>query len=156
MSTGEHRDRTRHRLDEELAVLRERRRELADGLGDQDVPGDRADGADALVRSDDLAWVDDRIAELTERARTVDAGESTDGLRPGTRLRVRFDDGAVETLQAVAIVEEVDDSDGVAALTVDSPLGRALTGRREGEIIEYRTPGGAAMVEILDITRPTS
>lgn len=154
MTTADNRTRTHRRLEEELATLRDRRCELAAGLGERDFAGDRADGADALMRSDDLAWVDDRIAELTERMRTLGTPEPRDGFPTGTVVRVRFDDGSVETLRAVIIPEEVAESDGVTALTADSPLGRALAGHRPGDVVEYPTPGGPAMVELLAVTLP--
>lgn len=57
--------RTRQRLEEELAQLQARRSELAAELGDRDAVGDRADHADLLEQADDVAWLDDRIAEIT-------------------------------------------------------------------------------------------
>lgn len=134
-------------------MLRDRRSELASGLGERDFAGDRVDGADALVRSDDLAWVDDRIVELTERMRTLGSARARGGFPTGTVVTVRFDDGSVETLLAVVIPEEAE-SDGVTALTSDSPLGRALAGHRPGDVVEYRTPAGPAMVELLTVTPP--
>lgn len=136
-------------------MLRDRRSELAAGLGERDFAGDRADGADALVRSDDLAWIDDRIAELTERVRTLGAAQAHGGFPTGTVVLVRFDDGSVETLRAVAIPEEVAESDGVTALTADSPLGQALAGHRAGDVVEYPAPGGPAMVELITVTPPS-
>jgi transcription elongation GreA/GreB family factor len=48
-------DRTRQRLEEELAALRARRRALAAELDERDTVGDRADDAVVLEQADDIA-----------------------------------------------------------------------------------------------------
>ena len=36
-------------------------------------------------------------------------------------------------------------------VTYDSPLGKALLGRRAGETVNYETPGGAASAVVLAV-----
>lgn len=149
----------RRRVEDELAVLRSRRSELAAGLGDPDVGGDRADDADALQRSDDLAWVDDRITEFTDRLARLDAsgadltgapGEPADG----TVVTLRFADGSTETLRVVAITEEIAEDEETTTITTGSPLGRALAGAEAGTAVTYQTPAGTVSAEVVEIGLP--
>lgn len=145
----------RRRLEEELSLLRERRRGLADGLDGRDGVGDRADDSVALEQADDIAWLDDRISEISERLTGGGQPDPAPGDLPhGTEVTLSFDDGETMTLRAVALPEEVGDDEDVGALTLDSPLGRALAGARTGDTVEYRTPAGAALVEVLDLRPP--
>jgi transcription elongation factor GreA len=64
---------TRQRLTRELAELREQRRDLAVDLADEQPTGDSGDQSQRLERADDLAWIDERIAALTDLL----AGRST-------------------------------------------------------------------------------
>ncbi|MGH3822922.1 MAG: GreA/GreB family elongation factor [Pseudonocardiaceae bacterium] len=148
-------DRTRQRLEEELAQLRARRRALAPELDGRDSVGDRADHADILEQADDIAWLDDRIAEVSGLMARGGLPEAADGqLLHGAEVTLRFDDGEVSTLRMVAISEEVAEDDGAGAVTFDSPLGRALAGSKVGDVVEYATPSGPALVEVLALRMP--
>ena len=146
--------RTRQRLEEELTQLQARRKALADELGGRDTVGDRADHADLLEQADDLAWLDDRIAELTGLLARGGVPEPAAGRLPhGAEVTLRFDDGDVSTLRVVAIPEEATEDDA-GAVTLDSPLGRALVGSKVGDIVQYGTPSGPALVEVLALRMP--
>lgn len=146
--------RTRQRLEEELARLRARRAALATELDGRDSVGDRADHADVLEQADDVAWLDDRIAELTGLiARGGLPEPAADRLPHGSEVTLRFEDGEVSTLRVVAIPEEAAEDDA-NALTLESPLGRALAGSVVGDIVQYRIPSGTALVEVLALRVP--
>ncbi|MGH8901366.1 MAG: GreA/GreB family elongation factor [Egibacteraceae bacterium] len=147
----------RRRLEEELAVLCGQRRELGGGFG-LDPAGDSVDSATALVRADDLARVEGRIAEVTDLlARGVEMDEVAGvpgHLEPGSEVTLRFPDGSVDTLRVVAIVEETAEGEEATTLTVGSPLGRALAGCRAGDRIAYATPAGEAHAQVVAIRPP--
>jgi transcription elongation GreA/GreB family factor len=148
-------DRTRQRLEEELAALRARRRALAAELDERDTVGDRADDAVVLEQADDIAWLDDRIAEVSGLIARGGVPEPADGRLPhGAQVTLRFDDGEVSTLRVVAIVEEVAEGDDAGVVTLDSPLGRVLAGSKVGDVVEYTTPSGPALVEVLALHMP--
>ncbi len=61
-----------------------------------------------------------------------------DVVRLGSRVRVRDEDGEEE----FAVVAHIE-ADAVAdRVSVESPLGRALLGRRVGDWVRFRAPGG--------------
>ncbi|WP_306511584.1 MULTISPECIES: GreA/GreB family elongation factor [Streptomyces] len=121
---------------------------------DADAVGDRADQADELQRADQLDRLDSRINEITVRLRQADlAGSaSTDMVGVGSTVTVRFDDGTVDTLQIGEVAEALDQT----LVTADSPLGRALLGRRAGDTARYDTPDGQATAVVVSIGEPHS
>ncbi|MEV6807589.1 GreA/GreB family elongation factor [Streptomyces sp. NPDC051132] len=132
----------RRALEQELADLRDERRLVAGTLRDAASVGDQADQADALRRVDQLARLDRRIEEITDRLRQAEtAGPApTDVAGVGSTVTVRFPDGTAETLEIAEMAEALDQR----LVTADSPLGRALLGRRPGDSVRYDTPDGPA------------
>jgi transcription elongation GreA/GreB family factor len=68
-------------------------------------------------------------------------------VRLGSRVRVRDVDGDAEF--AVVPPEEADAT--ADRISASSPLGRALLGRRLGEEVRFRAPGGTLSVTVVDI-----
>lgn len=148
-------DAARQRLEQELANLRERRNQLQADRQRLDGFGDHADTAQLADGFDDVAWVDARITEITDTLRQgskpVEGGET--GLVDGTEVKVRFADGAEETLHVVAVPDSAN-TDDETALTTQSPLGQAIAGHSAGDSVTFPTPGGESTVKILDIKQP--
>jgi transcription elongation factor GreA len=145
------------RLEQELAALHSRRRELVEGLDNRDSAGDRADAAAALEQSEDLSWVDERIAQVTEQIGQLRDGIAAGGhdeLADGTVVTLRFADGTTRTMRAVAITEEIMDGEEFAAMTLGSPLARALVGSSAGDTITYQSPSGEVRAEVIAIETP--
>jgi transcription elongation factor GreA len=145
------------RLEQELTVLNSRRRELAEGLADRDSVGDRGDASVALEQSEDLAWTDERIAEVTELIRQLREGiavSAQNELADGTVVTLRFSDGTTRIMRAVAITEEIVEGEESAAMTIGSPLARALVGSSAGDTITYRSPSGEVRAEVIAIEAP--
>ncbi|WP_116042525.1 GreA/GreB family elongation factor [Amycolatopsis palatopharyngis] len=148
-STGGLNPATRARLEQELAQLREQHTALAPRFGEESV-GDSADQADMLERAETAAWMERRIHEIKELL--TGGAEADYAVAPGTEVKLRFADGSEDTMRIIAIAEEaVDDAD---ALTLDSPLGKAVAAHGPGDKITYRTPSGEATAEILEMTPP--
>jgi len=155
-------DQARQRLADELEMLREQRRDLEGGQGNNDRANDFGDNAETLRRADDVARIDDRINEIIRllavgtSAPGVNTEQDTPGwLADGTTVTLRFEDGSVQTLYAVAITEEVPEQEQDRSLSLDSPLGRALAGRAEGDTIHYDTPDGPHQAEVVKLDPPT-
>jgi transcription elongation factor GreB len=71
-----------------------------------------------------------------------------DEIRFGARVRVRGADGAIRQVQIVG-VDEANPAAGLIAFV--APLARALLGRRAGDPVIVRAPGGAEELEVLAI-----
>ena len=73
----------------------------------------------------------------------------TDGsrVRIGSRVRVRDVDGEAE----FAVVGP-EDADAIAErVSAESPLGRALLGRRLGDEVRFRAPSGVLAVTVIGV-----
>lgn len=150
-ATGELSPAARARLEQELEQLRQQRSELAPRLSEESL-GDSADQADMLGRAENVAWMDRRIHDIVELLRGGVSGNEQGELPAGTKVKLRFADGTVDTLRVVSIADEADDED--ATVTADSPIGQAITGHRTGDTISYRTPAGDTTATIEKLTIP--
>jgi len=138
----------RQRLERERAALVDQQRELAGGLGEEEV-GDSGDSANALLQADELRWVEERLRAVDELLAHGEEPAEGQGLPPGTEVTLRFADGSVETLRVVGLVEEMEESAEARTLTPDSPLGRALVGRQVGDDVTYLTPNGETQAHVV-------
>jgi transcription elongation GreA/GreB family factor len=150
-------DEARERIAAELARIRERRDRLeAEVRGDRGAVSDHADAADAIQRADELASLDERIAELDRLLRAGPLpSNGADTLPFGTEVTLRFSDGAVVKMQVISVIEETPVGGEAEALTAGSPLGLALAGRKAGDTVTYTTPQGENQVELLDVKYPS-
>jgi transcription elongation GreA/GreB family factor len=150
--TGE----SRERVEAELARLRERRDRLeAEVRNDRGAVSDHADAADAIQRADELAGLDERLAELDRLLHAGPPPTNGTGTLPfGTEVTLRFSDGAVVKMQVISVIEEAPIAGEAEALTAGSPLGLALAGRQAGDTVTYTTPQGEDRVELLDVKYP--
>ncbi len=122
---------------------------LADSLPAVALPVLAAGDEDAAVDHVPAAWElhlgAQRLATLRRvlaEARVV----TPDGAAVvGSRVRIRDDDGSLDTYLLVA-PGEADARSG--SISPDSPLGRALLGRRAGETAEVSAPGGTRCVTV--------
>ncbi|MGH3768324.1 MAG: GreA/GreB family elongation factor [Pseudonocardiaceae bacterium] len=139
-------------LSGELDVLRSRKHELAEALDGDDVPGDRADQADAIERASELQAIEARIAEITRLlASSADPADPTpaDQVGPGSVVTLRYTDGTTGTVRIGIVVE-----DDAAVVTPESPLGHALLGRRTGQDIAWSTPAGERQARVIQLSQP--
>ncbi|WP_326607157.1 GreA/GreB family elongation factor [Streptomyces sp. NBC_01799] len=139
----------REALERELADLRAERETVAATLQGGERVGDRADEADELQRGTELDRLDTRIAEINGRLReaAVAGPPRTDKVGVGSTVTVRFADATETTVQIGEVAEALDRT----LVTADSPLGRALLGRRAGDTISYETPQGQSTAVVLSL-----
>jgi transcription elongation factor GreA len=141
---------TRQRLEQELAELSARHRELTEAVVETDGVQDRGDQALRLELADDIARVSTRIHMITGVLAGRIKPSSADVLPEGTQITVRFSDGSTDTMRVVTIPEDTTET-----LTLDSPLGRALVGAQPGDTITYSGPDGTVVAGVIAIQPPT-
>jgi transcription elongation factor GreB len=92
-----------------------------------------------------------RRAELEQRIATAVVAPTPvnrDEIRFGASVKMRDANGALREIQIVG-VDEADPGAGLVAFV--APLARALLGRRAGDQVTVRAPGGADELEILAV-----
>lgn len=133
------------RPDEPLAVRR--RPSLPEGvpnyLSDRGLAALRAALA-AAEPGAERAALEQRLATAVVAPPPADRDE----VRFGAQVRLRADDGRQRAVRIVG-VDEADPGQGEIAFV--APLARALLGRRVGDQVTVRTPGGVEELEILSI-----
>ena len=142
------------KLKEEIEHLSTvKRREVAERIKQAREFGDIAENSEYDDAKNEQAMLEHRIATLEERlknARVIAKNEiTTDVVSVGTRVRLR-DVDAKETIE-YTIVGSAEANPAEQKLSNESPVGRAIIGRKKGETVEVTAPRGALKYKIMDI-----
>jgi len=142
------------RLEQELEMLKtQKRREVAERIKAARELGDISENSEYDDAKNEQAFIEGRIAALEKtlrRARVVSSDEAQDGaVVLGSRVRVRDLDLGEEMEYRVVGSAEADPSNN--RISNESPVGKALMGHREGEIVSVKVPDGTIQLEILKV-----
>ncbi len=140
------------RLKSELDQLISNRPIIAAEINERREEGDLKENGGYHAAREEQGKREARILHLQEMLRKAQVGQAPpdDGIaEAGMVLTVRFG-GDEETETFLLGSREEAETAGIAVYSPQSPLGRALTGKGEGDTVEYETPNGKTMkVEIL-------
>jgi transcription elongation factor GreA len=131
----------------------EKRRDIAERIRIAREFGDIAENAEYDAAKNEQAHLEARIALLEERlanARVVTKKEIKSGeVSIGTKVRLK-DMAANQTVE-YHIVGSAEANPAEHKLSNESPVGRAIMGRKKGEVVEVAAPRGALKYKIIDI-----
>jgi transcription elongation factor GreB len=141
------------RLRDELSYLwKEERPRVTRQVADAAALGDRSENAEYIYGKRRLREIDRRLHYLSKRLEelTVVTPNPANAARVyfGAWVRLESEDGATLEYRVVG-PDEADVERG--SISMDSPLGRALLSRAEGDEIAVRRPAGVASYTILKI-----
>jgi transcription elongation factor GreA len=145
---------TFERLTAELEDLRTRGRiEIAGAIEAARALGDLSENGDYHAAKDSQGKMEARIRQLEamlNNAEIVDTDAAPDGtVNAGVVVSLRYvGDDDVERYLIGSIEER---REGVSVVSSQSPLGRALIGKREGDKVTYEAPSGPLEVEIVKV-----
>jgi transcription elongation factor GreA len=142
------------KLKEEIEILSTaKRREVAERIKHAREFGDISENSEYDDAKNEQAMLEHRIATLEERiahARVIAADEITsDAVSIGTRVRLK-DMDANETIE-YTIVGSAEANPAEHRLSNESPVGKAILGRKKGEVVEVAAPRGTLKFKIMDI-----
>ena len=142
------------KLKEEIEHLSTTKRlEVADRIRVAREFGDISENAEYDDAKNEQAMLEHRIATLEERlrdARVIDRKEvSSDAVSIGSHVRLR-DVEAKKTFE-YQIVGSAEANPVENKLSNESPVGRAIMGRKKGETVEVTAPRGTLKFKILEI-----
>jgi transcription elongation factor GreB len=115
--------------------------------------GDRSENAEYVYGKKKLRELDRRLRQLSERMDSLTVIEP--GPHPtgrayfGAWVTVEHEDGEERRYRLVG-PDELDVAAGL--ISVDSPLGRALLGKREGDVVRFQRPAGPVEVTVVEIS----
>jgi transcription elongation factor GreA len=142
------------KLKEEIQFLTtDKRREVAERIKHAREFGDISENSEYDDAKNEQAMLEQRIAQLEERlasARLIEAEDVPKGIvAVGTRVRLR-DIDANETIE-YTIVGSAEANPAERKLSNESPVGKAIMGKKKGETVEVAAPRGSLKYKIMDI-----
>ncbi len=140
------------KLREELTEMTNvRRPEIAQRIHDAKEHGDLSENAEYEDAKNEQAFVEGRIQTLEamiKNATLIDENHSTDHVTIGTTVTVTGEDGE----ESFMIVGSAEAKPAAGRISNESPVGRALLGRKKGEKVVVKVPAGDFTYKILKIS----
>ena len=139
-------------LQEELKDLKENKRpEVISQIKEARAQGDLSENAEYHAAKDKQGQIEARIKELEYIVDNANIIEKVDGeVGLGSTVTVEFVDDDEEEVYKVVGVTEVDVDNNM--ISKESPIGAALYGHKEGEVVEVKLPnGGGYEIKIVKI-----
>lgn len=143
-----------NRLQDELEYLRTvRRQEVAERLHEALEGGDLGVDPDAEYEAakNEQAFLEGRIKELEmllSNARIVDAPQSNEMVVVGSKVTI-VENGSEPEEYVIVGAAEANPREG--RISNESPLGKALIGKRVGDIAKVEAPQGAFSVKVVKL-----
>jgi transcription elongation factor GreA len=139
------------KLQEELDhLVNVRRPEIALRIKQAKEFGDLSENAEYEDAKNDQGFMEGRIMTVEQMIRNASLieNEKADGLvRLGSTVKLKDEFG--ETSYTIVGTAEADAGSG--KISLESPVGKAVLGRRGGDEVEVETPGGSRKVQILKV-----
>jgi len=142
------------KLKEEIDYLKTAKRaEVAERIKHAREFGDISENSEYDDAKNEQAMVEHRIATLEDRlasARVIEADEvTTDVVSIGVKVRLKDVDANVTV--EYTIVGSAEANPAEQKLSNESPVGKAILGRKKGEVVEVAAPRGTLKFKIMDI-----
>jgi transcription elongation factor GreA len=128
-----------------------RRPEIAQRIHDAKEHGDLSENAEYEDAKNEQAFVEGRIQTLEamiKNAQLIDEHHSTDHVQIGSTVKVTGEDGEEE----FTIVGSAEAKPAAGKISNESPVGRALLGRKKGDKVVVKVPAGDFTYKILGIS----
>ncbi len=137
----------------ELEDLKAQRPEIIAAIRTAAADKDYRENAPLDAAREEQGKVEARIRELEEEIRRAEVVETSGGSRAGVGARVSLhgmDDG---TTKAYTLVDPIEANPSEGKLSIKSPVGEAVVGKRKGNQVTIKTPsGGERRYRIMEIT----
>ena len=128
-----------------------KRPEVANRIHDAKEHGDLSENAEYEDAKNEQAFVEGQIQTLEaliKNATIIDENHSTEHVQIGSTVSVESGDGD----ETFTIVGSAEAKPGEGRISNESPVGRALLGKRKGDKIVVRVPAGDFSYKIVSIT----
>ena len=116
--------------------------------------GDLSENAEYHAARDRQSFIEGRVAELEDvisRAEVIDPSKlSGETVTFGTSVEVADEETDQESRYSIVGPYEADPSRGL--IPTSSPIAKALIGKRVGDSVEVRTPGGIKSYEVISVS----
>ena len=142
------------KLKQEIEYLStDKRREVAERIKEAREFGDISENSEYDDAKNEQAMLEARIASLEEKLRSasvIDASElDSNVVRVGSHVSVK-DEGSGKSLK-YTIVGSTEANPSENRLSNESPVGKALLGRKKGDVVSVAVPRGEIKLKITKI-----
>ena len=138
-------------LEEELSNLKTvRRPEVADRIQQAKLDGDVSESGEYEDAKNEQAMVEGRIRTLEHmltNAQLIEESKS-DAISLGSRIKIRDGEGDEYEWTVVGSAEA---NPRQSRISNESPVGKALMGKKKGDKVSVETPGGVEKFTILKV-----
>jgi transcription elongation factor GreA len=138
----------RQELDE---LVNTRRAEVAARIHEAKEHGDISENAEYEDAKNEQAFVEGRIQSLSallKNAVVINENHSTTHVQIGSTVTLQSDDGK----EKFTIVGSAEAAPSEGRISNESPVGRALLGRKKGDTVVVTVPAGDTSYKILSIS----
>lgn len=141
------------KLQEELDYLRNvKRKEVAERLKEARSHGDLSENSEYDDARNEQAFVEGRIATLENtlrNAKVIEDAPAGDLVRLGSVVKLK--DLEYGDILEYTIVGSVEADPMKHKISNESPVGKAIMGKKKGVIVEVEAPVGSIKYEIVDV-----
>lgn len=143
------------KLQEELDYLRNtKRKEVAERLKEARSLGDLSENSEYDDARNEQAFVEGRIATLENMLRNAqvideNGAGATDEVRLGSTVKLK--DVEYGDIVEYTIVGSVEADPEQQKISNESPVGKAIMGKKKGAVVLVEAPGGHFQFEVLDV-----
>lgn len=141
------------KYEDELYYLKnERYKEITQAIKEARAQGDLSENAEYQAAKEEQRQVDARIEELEEmltNVEVVDESEDNSVIRIGSTVRIK--DLELEEILDYQIVGPSEANTDENMISNESPLGQALIGSVEGDVVSVQAPIGEIRYQVLEI-----
>jgi transcription elongation factor GreA len=137
-------------LEKELTELKSRRSAIAQKIADARDYGDLSENAEYSAARDEQGQVEGRIAEIEEILQNASLIKAKANGKVEVGSTVHLHTGSKKVVYTVVGSVEADPLEG--RISNESPIGRALMGKKVDESVTISTPSGEASYRIAAIS----
>ena len=141
------------KVQEELHYLkRVKRKEIAEKIRNAVTFGEIAENAEYNSVKNEQSFIEGRILALEkiiENYELIDKEENPDCVLLGSEVLIKDMKSKKEC--KYTILDYVESEPDCGKISISSPIGRALLGKKKGDLVEVRVPAGHIKYKILDI-----
>lgn len=133
-------------------LVKVRRPEVVSRVSSARDQGDLSENAEYTASREELSFLDGRIEELEDLLKEVvliqdDAGQPNKAINLGSKVTVKVEGRKEE----YTVVGEFEADPLAKKISHESPLGKALLGKRVGETVEVEAPAGKIVYTVVTI-----
>lgn len=141
------------KVQEELHYLkRVKRKEIAEKIRNAVTFGEISENAEYNAAKNEQAFVEGRVLALEkiiENYELIDKEENPDCVLLGSEVLVKNIKNKKEC--KYTILDYVESEPDCGKISISSPIGKALLGKKKSDIVEIRVPAGHVRYKILEI-----